>query len=316
MDEQKFRVAEDALWASFGVRPKERFVVLATTNTTVRVLETGEGQPTLFIHGGPNAGSTWAPLVGHLEGMRCLIVDRPGTGLSEPWAITDDNFSHLAASFVGDVLDGLGLERAHVVASSFGGHLALRSAAAHPERFERMVQMAAPAAVPGMTLPRFMASLTSAVVRWLVRTLPPSRRMNREIFRQIGHGASLDAGRIPDEVMEWYLALGQHTDTFRHDPEMIGSVLLPNLDALTLGPELLGSVQVPTLFLWGSDDAFGDEENARHVAGLLPDADLVMLPDAGHLPWLDAPDVVARAMMAFLGDPRWRPGRASAAVHD
>jgi 2-hydroxy-6-oxonona-2,4-dienedioate hydrolase len=300
VNEQRYRNAEERLWATGGRRRSEHRVTLASTGTCVRVLEVGEGEPVLFVHGGPNAGSTWAPLVAHLEGLRCLLVDRPGTGLSEPFAITAANLPEVGSRFVGDVLAGLGIDRADVVASSFGGHLALRSAAAQPDRFRRMVQMAAPAAVPGQTFPAFMRSLRNPVVRWLMGALPPTRRIARKVMREIGHGASLDAGRIPEHFFDWYLALGRHTDTFRNDGRMIGTQILPNLDQVTLGAALLGSVRTPTLFLWGADDAFGDEANARMVTGMLPTATLEMLRGAGHLPWLDDPAGAARAVTAFL----------------
>jgi pimeloyl-ACP methyl ester carboxylesterase len=157
VDVAAYRAAEAALWSAFGREPsEEHHVRLPATGTSVRVQEVGEGPPALFLHGGPNAGSTWVPLVTHLDGLRCLLVDRPGTGLSAPYPITASNLHRIGARFVPEVLDGLGIGRSHVVASSFGGHLALRSAAAHPDRFLRMVQMAAPALVPGDTIPPFM----------------------------------------------------------------------------------------------------------------------------------------------------------------
>jgi pimeloyl-ACP methyl ester carboxylesterase len=314
MNEGKYRIAETTLWRSNGCEPSERFISLHTTGTRVRVQEVGEGEPVLFIHGGPNAGSTWAPLVANLDGFRCLLLDRPGTGLSEPYPVTAGNLDEFGARIVGEVLDGLGIERAHMVASSFGGHLALRSAAARPERFRRMVQMAAPATCPGQIFPSFMKSLESPMARTMMRIMPPSRRINLNIMRQIGHGASLDAGRIPDVFFDWYLALGRYTDTMRNDARMIGAEILPNLDALTLSPSLLGSVTTPTLFLWGADDGFGGEGNAREVAAMMPDADLVMMPEAGHLPWLDDPRFTAARTREFLtmsdqtsaGEPRTR----------
>lgn len=303
MNEQKYRVAEQQLWESVGIEPAEHSVPLAGTGTSVRVQETGSGDPVLFIHGGPNAGSTWAPMLEHFQGFRCLLVDRPGAGLSEPYAVTAENLAEFGASFVGDVLDGLGIERAHVVASSFGGHLALRWAAVTPDRLERMVQMAAPALVPGQVFPPFMKVLKSGLARRAMNALPPNARANRAIMRQIGHGASLDAGRMPQGFFDWYLALGRYTDTMRHDGEMIGAEALPNLGSLTLTEELLRSVTTPTLFLWGEDDGFGGEDNARYVAGLMPNAELVMMPSAGHLPWLDDPVFVADATASFLDTP-------------
>jgi 2-hydroxy-6-oxonona-2,4-dienedioate hydrolase len=305
MDTARYLEAEAALWAATGASPSSRRVRLERLEVDVRIQEVGQGPPVLFLHGGPNSGSTWAPLVAHLDGFRCLLLDRPGTGMSEalPTPLTLRAADAFGDTLVADVLDALGLDLAHLVASSFGGYLALRSAARHPGRVDRMVQMACPAFVPGMLTPPFIRAFGLRPVRRLLGVLPPSPRGARSIFRQIGHGASLDAGRIPGPFLDWWLALQGHTDTFRNESEMIASgvSLLRGFDpALTLDEELLRSVSCPTRFIWGADDTFGGEEVARHLVSLLPDADLEMLPDAGHLPWLDAPEHVARRTAAFL----------------
>jgi 2-hydroxy-6-oxonona-2,4-dienedioate hydrolase len=300
MDEAKYRAAEQRFWGTYGLEPSERFVRLASTGTRVRVFEVGQGEPVLFLHGGPNAGSTWAPLVAHLSGFRCVMLDRPGTGLSEPFPIRPTNLAAIGARFVGDVLDGVGLERAHVVASSFGGHLALRSAAHTPERFRRMVQMACPALIPGDSLPPFMRRLGNPLMRWIAARVRPDPRANDEVMRAIGHGASLDAGRLPPAMMDWYLDLQRFTDTRRHEYAMIASGVR-DLDAVRLREADFRAVRVPTTFLWGADDTFGDEALARRLVGWMPDASLTMIPDAGHLPWLDDPERLAAQTAAFLG---------------
>ncbi len=302
MNEAKYRVAENKLWDSVGIAPSERYVTLPRIGVKVRVQEVGEGEPVLFIHGGPNSGSTWAPLVKHLRGYRCLLVDRPGTGLSEAYPVTGDNVAEFSEVFVGDVLDGLGMQSVHVVASSFGGMLAIRSDAAEPGRIKRMVQMACPAFVPGMRTPKFMKGLAIGPLRWLINKLPPNERAGDSIMRQIGHGASMDAGRIPREFSEWYLDLQRYTDTMRNDTRMIASaVTLKGFDpALTLPDSVLAGVSAPTRFLWGSDDGFGGEDVARATVNRMPSADLVMIPDSGHLPWLDFPESIARETAEWL----------------
>ena len=167
MNEAKYREAEQHLWTSVGASPQERFVTLPRIGVKVRVQEVGEGAPVLFIHGGPNSGSTWVPLVEHFAGYRCLLVDRPGTGLSDPYTVTRDNLAKYGDAFVGDVLAALEVASAHVVASSFGGMLALRSAAAEPQYFRRMVQMAAPALAPARSSRR-LKDLDSRAARGVV----------------------------------------------------------------------------------------------------------------------------------------------------
>ncbi len=311
MNEIKYREAEKRLWDSYGLTPRETMVTLPRIGVTVRVQEVGQGDPVLFIHGGPNAGSTWAPMVKHLTGLRCLLVDRPGTGLSDHHEVTADTIAEFGARFVGDMLDGLGVDRAHLVVSSFGGHLALRSAAVEPERIRRMVQMAAPAAGPGQKLPPFMKLMAFGMIRRAMGVLPPSRMASENILRQIGHGVSLDEGRIPDVFWDWYLALGRYTNTMRNDGELIGRHFVPNLERIALSDQLLGSVRVPTLFLWGEDDGFGGEDAARLTVNLMPQADLVMIPHSGHCPWLDEPELIARATLEFLSESGAYEDRAS-----
>lgn len=308
--ERAYRESEKRLWDSVGVAPTERRVRLAGIDVEIRVQEAGDGPPVLFLHGGPNAGSTWAYLVAGMRQFRCLLVDRPGTGLSQalPQPITSATLPAFGDAFAAEALDALGIDRASVVASSFGGYLALRAAAAHPSRFARMVQMACPAFCPGMKTPPFMRLMSLGLVRGLMGRMEPNVKMARSILRQIGHGASIDASRIPDLFFQWYVDLQKHTDTMRNDGDMIGNLATPfgARRSLTLPDELLNSVPSPTLFYWGEDDAFGGEEVARKLTRVLPHAQLEMVPEAGHLPWLDDPARAARATVEFLSEPARR----------
>lgn len=299
MNERRYRDAERRFWDHHGLAPTERFVPLQHTGTRVRVQEVGEGEPVLFIHGGPNSGTTWAPLVTHMPGVRCLLVDRPGTGLSEPWPVRAKTLAGFAAAFVADILDGLRLDAVDVVASSFGGHIALRSAAAHPSRLRRMVQMACPALSPGETLPPFMQLVANPLTRFIIGRVPPNRRAGRSILRQLGHGKSLDAGAIDPAFEAWSMALQRHTDTHRHDFAMIASAISRRPD-VELNVEILGRVSAPTRFLWGREDTFGDESVALALVDAIPAADVVFVANAGHLPWLDAPERFARECVRFL----------------
>lgn len=302
MGEAQYRAAEKALWDSVGVDPKEHFVDLKTIGTRVRVQEAGKGEDVLFIHGGPNSGSTWAQLVGEMEGFRCLLLDRPGTGLSDDFSLRKEDHAQYTSSLVADVLDAFGIDKAHVVASSFGGYCALLSAVSTPERFDRMVQMAAPALLPDQPLPQFMKALMVPGVRKIIAALPPNRRSQESIMRQIGHGASIDSGKLSERHGDWYMALAKHTNTMGNEFDMIYGIRAKGgFDQnLAIGADVLSKVDVPTHFLWGVDDTFGDETVARWVVETMPDASLEMIPDAGHLPWLDDPAHVGLETARFL----------------
>ena len=140
MNEPAYRAAERRLWDAVGVEPIERRIHLERIGVDVRVQEVGDGPPVLFIHGVATSGVSWAGLAARTHGFRCLILDRPGTGLSEALAHPVDpaTLGEMSDVLVADVLDPLDVASAHVVASSFGGYMALRSAAATPDRVERM----------------------------------------------------------------------------------------------------------------------------------------------------------------------------------
>ena len=133
VDESRYRQAERTLWDAVGVEPDDRTVHLAELGTDVRVQEVDGGPPVLFVHGAPNAGSTWATVAARLNGFRLLIPDRPGAGLSSPLAhpVTLASAPEYGDRFAVELLDALGVDRADVVASSFGGYLALRARLPH-----------------------------------------------------------------------------------------------------------------------------------------------------------------------------------------
>ena len=304
MNEGRYREAERALWSRYGLAPDEQRVGLTRNRTTVRIQEVGEGPPVLFIHGGPNSGSTWVPLVAHLPGVRCILLDRPGTGLSDPLPepLTLDRAPPYGVRLVEDVLDALELDRAHLLGSSFGGHLALHAAAGAPARVDHMVQLGCPAMAPGMATPPFMRAMALAPVRRLLGMLPPTKAGGRSTLRQIGHRTSLRAGVIPDEFLDWYLALQRDTDTMANETATIASgvTLRGFTPELTIADEVLDGVKCPTSLIWGADDTFGSETVATALEHRLADAELHVLARAGHLPWIDEPELCGELIGAFL----------------
>ena len=146
IDEVHFRNVEQRLWHSVGVAPTERRLQLARHSCAVRVQEVGEGPAVLFVHGASNGGSSWASLVARLDGFRCILLDRPGCGLSDPLAARIggiDELERYADTLIPDVLDALELASAHVIATSYGGYFALArgSGPPGPHRASHRVQL-------------------------------------------------------------------------------------------------------------------------------------------------------------------------------
>jgi pimeloyl-ACP methyl ester carboxylesterase len=83
--EARVRATEGRVAAANGLDVQERLVDIASPPVRVRVLESGAGDPVLFINGISAPGIGTAPLVGRLPGHRLVLVDLPGHGLSPPY---------------------------------------------------------------------------------------------------------------------------------------------------------------------------------------------------------------------------------------
>jgi pimeloyl-ACP methyl ester carboxylesterase len=301
-----YRRAERALWSHYGLEPSERFVEVESPAVRLRIQEVGSGEPIVFVHGGLWPAVALAPLVRELPGYRCILLDRPGCGLSSPVDWRKQEIRTVATKVMGGVVDALGLERPHVIGHSIGGVWALRLAEGQPSRVGRIGILGASPMFAEMPRPGFLRILASPIGAILTR-LPQNQDRARSVLRQDGHGPSLDAGRIPDVFFEWHVALIRNTETLRNERAMIRDAVIRGgawRPGLTFEPAQLAAIRQPLLYVIGTADPEGTVDYAKRVVGMLPNAELRVLPDGGHMPWLDDAAQVGQALRTFLGDVR------------
>ncbi len=305
-DAERYREAERRLWASVGCAPTERVLQLSRTGVGIRVQESGTGPPVVFVHGGSTAAPSWAPLVALLPGLRCVVLDRPGCGLSPRLETGFSDVGRLetfADALVVDVLDALEIERGHVVATSFGCYFALRAAAAHPDRVNRVVQLGWTVGAPIGRTPAAMRLTSVPGLGRLLTSIPPTERAVRAIYRNVGLRGALESGRISPEGIAWFLSLLRDTTTMRNELDAGPAIVRPlrgiNRDLL-LADELLARITAPVLVLWGEDDPLGGPTIAEDFVARLPAGSLELIPRAGHAVWMDDPDHIATRILAFL----------------
>lgn len=298
---ERYRHAEAALWKRSGLEPTEQFVDLQSPGVRVRVQVVGSGAAILFIHGGVWPGAAFASLIGELRGFRCVILDRPGCGLSSALDYSKYAYKTVVAQLLTGVLDAVNTERTHVVGQEVGAAWALALAAAHPTRVDRLVLTGAAPLLHEQPVPTFLRVLASPIGSLIVR-LPQSRGQARSILRQDGHGASLEAGQIPDAYLDWHVALMRETATIRNERELIRATLGRGKwrPEVTFEASELTQLQQPMLYVYGTSDPESTVDRVRHLVGLLPNAELHLLEGGGHLPWLDDPGQVGARVGGFL----------------
>jgi pimeloyl-ACP methyl ester carboxylesterase len=299
---ERYRDAERAFWDHVGVAPTEHFVDLDAPRVRIRVQEVGSGEPILFVPGTGGTGPYWGPLVRQLQGFRCVLVDRPGWGLSSALDYSKHAYKSVAADVLRGVLDALDVDRASVVGSSIGNVWVLSLAAREPSRANRIVLLGGGPVVPEVVVPPVIRLLASPFGAIMVR-LSRNPGITRAQLRQLGHAASLNGGRM-EAFVEWRSALMRETDSMRNERAMIQSVVgwRRFRPELTFDATKLAEIRQATLMVYGTLDPVGSVDVWRRCLGHMPHAELRLLEGVGHEPWLDDPDQVGDILGRFLSE--------------
>jgi 2-hydroxy-6-oxonona-2,4-dienedioate hydrolase len=297
----RYRAAERMLWSQYGLHPIEHFVEVGSPPVRIRVLEIGTGRPLLFAHGTAGSGPAFASLIQELPGLRCLVFDRPGFGLSAPVSYTVGSFGATAADLQADVLDALGITVADVLGHSIGGLFALRLALHRPERVRRLVLLGGGPMVDAAGVPPIIRLIASPAGALFVR-LTENRAATRAMLRGNGHRPSLDNGRIPRAWIDWRTSVSRDTDSMRHERAMVRAIVLGRRyrSGLTMTEPELRSIHHPTLMLYGTSDPVGSPSVWMRMMEAMANGRLSLVEGAGHMVWLDEPGRVATEMRQFL----------------
>jgi pimeloyl-ACP methyl ester carboxylesterase len=297
MREAEFERERIDYLANLGVEMKSRRLRDRAGRTIYTMERAGSGVPLVLVHGGGGDGGGWAPLIAALPaGRRVIVVDRPGHGLSYRIDYTGVSYRPAAAEFMREVVDGLGLERATLVGNSMGGYFSLCFALAHPERVERLVLMGAPAGVDRWIPPMLRLMALRPINRVLFAMM---RNASREEVLEKVHAKILvaDASKVPDRLLDLGMAaqaLPGAELAWRTQLESVVGV--KGFRRRWYIRDDVARLDVDTTFVWGDRDAFAPPSSGQDLARRMPRAKLIVVPGAGHLPWIDDP----RACVAAL----------------
>ena len=247
----------------------------------------GAGEPVVLLHGVGSQWQVWEPVLPALERERdAIAVDLPGFGGSPSLPIGVVPNAAALADAVAEFMDGLGLERPVIGGNSLGGWIALELAKRGRARAVVALSPAGFAEGWEQVAGRFqlMSALRGArmphIVEWMVR---------RPATRTIAYGSLM--GR-PKQVPP-AAALGASRN-------LAASVAFTNTVATITRDRFRDGdqVHVPVALLWGTRDRVLFPWQAKRALRELPNARLVPLPGAGHVPTWDDPDAIARELLA------------------
>ncbi len=264
----------------------------------VHVFEYGAGTPAVFIHGSGSPGPFWFPLLKKLAGVRAIVVDRPGFGLSDP-VEPGHTPQETAVRWIEGLLDALELPTANLVGHSMGGNWSLRFALARPERVTGLTMLGTPA-LPGTQAPLPYRLMGTPAVRSLIARQQETPESVRKFAGMVGEKDTI--GAHPD-LVELLVAVGNDPLAIRALHQEIHPLISPWALMSRTGfrrraritESDLRNLGVPTLLVWGNHDPVGGGDVARRIQCLIPHAELEVV-HGGHAPWLGRADQVATVL--------------------
>jgi pimeloyl-ACP methyl ester carboxylesterase len=256
-----------------------------------RYLESGHGRPVILLHAFPLSADMWRPQLDRVPGgWRFVAPDFRGfqppgskkttSGLPSPSTTVDDY-----ARDIVELMNDLGIETAVIGGLSMGGYVTLALYRVASERFA------------GMVLADTKATADTEEGK-------AGRRATAETLRDKGVGAVVD-GMLPKLLAE--TTRQKHARivgdvralAMANEPQAVNEAI----HALMARPDsttTLARIKVPALVIVGEEDALTPPSDAQFLAGGIAGAELVVLPNAGHLSNLEAPDVFSAALAQFL----------------
>ena len=295
----QFKAAQTRLLRRFEVDAESQFLEVPAVTGRVHVLSHGHGPPVVMVPGFADPAAMWAPLMARLEGFRLHAVDRPCFGLTGSAEHTTGTLRRLAVDFLEQVFDALRLERPLLVGSSMGSLWSIWLALERPDRVAAMVHIGCPAHALGTSAPLPMRLLSIRPLGRLLMTIfsPSARRVER--FAKAVGGEDLS---VQPELRDLLVASQKLPGVQRGMLELLNSVvrLSGSHPEVALTAEQLAEIRQPVLLIWGAEDAFGGPDVGEQVAGAIPDAQLRIISEGGHIPWVGHTAEVAAAAVPFL----------------
>ncbi|MEI9963996.1 MAG: alpha/beta fold hydrolase [Caulobacteraceae bacterium] len=247
----------------------------AVPGGSISILEGGAGRPLLVLHPAGGAGA-WMPYHEMLaQHFRVIAPDSPGFGRSAQIESVEgvDDLAFLYA----DLIAKMGLQDPMVLGFSFGGWVAAELAVLAPELISRLVLVdAIGLRVPGAPIADQFA-------------MGP-----QEKIAALFHDPAAAADLFPENP-----DLDTLTAFYRDETAFARYAWSP----FCCNPKLakrLYRISAPTLVLWGGDDRLVPLSHGEKYAAMIPDAELQVIPDAGHAVLMERPKEAVQAIVRFL----------------
>ncbi len=264
--------------------PRERRVRVWQGLIEAAVQVSGSGPPLVFLHG--ETGLLWDPFLASLaEAGTVYAPEHPGTTLGDPDAVRSLDDIHDLVVYYLELFDALGLGSLALVGHSFGAMVACEIAAVTPGRIERLVLL------NPLGLWRDDAPVVNQAL------LEPGKVVSATL-----HSPEGPLGQMMTTAIAGALENVDLTLKTAWALACTGKFTWPIPDRGLR--KRIHRITAPTLVLHGLSDGLVPPVYAAEFGRRIPNSRVELIPEAGHLPQLEQPERVTRAVVSFLGEGR------------
>lgn len=273
-----------------------QFVTLPSGASAHMRDEGNPGGPVLVLVHGSNASlHTWEPWVAELgDTYRIISMDLPGHGLTG--RVPGDDYTRDGmASFVHEVMGTLHVERFAIAGNSMGGGVAALYTLEHPDRVSALILVDA-AGIPVKRddddVPLAFKIAGMPVISKVMRYVLP-RSLVEEGVRKV----FVDQSKVTDEMVSRYFDLSLHEGNREATRMRFASNASRDEEAFAAR---LGEIGAPVLVIWGDKDGLIPVSAAYEFKQRIPQAELAIFENVGHVPMEEVPAESAAAVRTFL----------------
>lgn len=264
-----------------------------------------DGETILLLHGFAGSAADFFTMMPPLEnsGYRVIAFDRPPFGLADKSPDIDYSATSQAAWTVG-LMDALDIEQATLIGHSAGGGLAATVALNYPDRVTRLILVGASIDTwqGGEELNPGTEVVSFVIGQVFNFNETDARAQLREYFTEERLIAYLQANYY--EPIELTPEIIQYTNRWTQiegwEAGLLAFARTFITDASAIAPEMTADITQPTLIVWGRDDILVPLRVGELLAETIPNNEFVVLDQAGHLVWDDAPAAFTDAVLQFL----------------
>lgn len=253
----------------------------------VHYRDEGSGPVLLLIHGTFSSLHTYDDWTKHLKTkFRIIRFDMPGFGLTGPNP-SDEYSIELFVSFFKNFLDQLEIKECSVVGNSLGGWLAWEYALSDQERVKKLILLDAAGYINDNNYPLPFVIAQTPVLRNVFNFIPKAvvRRFTRQVF--------FDQTKVTENVIERYYNLIHREGNKEAFVKIANTRYKQNTHSLR-------DLKIPVLVQWGHEDRWLDVEHAYKFQKDIPDCQLIIYEEVGHIPMEEIPEESALDAMEFL----------------